>query len=295
FLECFNKCSDHNTSIHDDVTSGAVVVPPIRSVSMELSRLSGYEEVKCSVRDVFPSPHVTWSTEPPTFHDLRPMTRKHLDPSGLYELESRLRTLGGQADLIYICTATSPYGGPAWTASYRHRGTGKDLTLPCFAPSYLNSDTLSWTFSNSDDPFLSADTLQEWVGHVELDGYRVPFGDGSLRLMDPDEERHTGRYLCEFNAEMSRHTERLEVTISGSLCRRTTHSDGAGQDALYSPSVEEPHSDGAGQDALYSPSVEEPHSDGAGQDALYSPSVEDHTVMELVRMLSIVLCRRATQ
>lgn len=219
--------------------STAVIVKvqaPIRSVSVELSRLSGYEEVKCSVKDVFPAPRVTWSTEPATFHDLRPVTRKQLDPSGLYEVDSRLRTLGGQDELIYICTATSPYGGPAWTSSYRHRDLrgyeGKDLTLPCFAPSFLNSETLSWTFSNSEDPKhiltysvqsgssvtpsgLSDSSMREWAEHVELDGYRVQLGDGSLRLMDPDEEHHTGRYSCVFSTETSQHTERLEVTISG--------------------------------------------------------------------------------
>lgn len=219
--------------------SSSVIVKvhaPIRSVSVELSRLSGYEEVKCSVRNVFPSPRVTWSTEPATFHDLRPVTRKLLEPSGLYTVDSRLRTLEGQTDLIYICTATSPYGGAPRTSSFRHRDLrgyeGKDLTLPCFAPSFLNSETLSWTFANSEDPKhiltysvqsgaaitpsgqLDA-SMKEWARHVELDGYRVQFGDGSLRLMDPNEERHTGRYLCVFSTETSQHTERLEVTISG--------------------------------------------------------------------------------
>lgn len=221
----------------EDGGHGNVVIvrveAPIRSVSVELSRLSGYEEVQCLVRNVFPPPHVTWSTEPQTFQDLNPITRKTLDQSGLYLVYSRLRTLG-QPDLIYICKATSPYGG-SWIASYRHRVLdgyeGKDLTLPCFAPSFLNSETLSWTFSNSEDPThiltysvqtggsvtpgsLSASTLKEWAGHVELDVYRVQFGDGSLRLMDPAEEKHSGRYSCVFSAENSEHTERLEVSIS---------------------------------------------------------------------------------
>lgn len=208
------------------------VEAPLRSVSMSLSRLSGYEEVQCSVRNVFPPPHVTWSTEPQTFQDLRPVTRKTLDPSGLYSVHSRLRTLG--QDLVYVCKASSPYGG-AWTASYKHRELrgyeGKDLTLPCFAPSFLNSETLSWTFSNSEDPkpiltysvqsggsvtpgSLSDATLKEWAGHVELDVYRVQFGDGSLRLMDPDEEKHSGSYSCVFSSDSSEHTERVEVSIS---------------------------------------------------------------------------------
>ncbi|KAK7881553.1 hypothetical protein WMY93_029962 [Mugilogobius chulae] len=205
------------------------VQAPIRSVSVELSRLSGFEEIKCSVRNVFPPPRVTWSTEPPTFRDLQPLTRKHLEPSGLYEVDSKLRTLG-QKDLIYICTATSPYGGESWSASYRHRDLrgdpGKDLTLPCFAPSFLNGQTLSWTFYDDNDfakPILTysvqsgeAQSWPEWEGHAELDGIRVPFGDGSLRLMDLKENHHAGKYLCVFSdeSERSSHTERMEVTIS---------------------------------------------------------------------------------
>lgn len=230
------RCSVRTEAGEHDAIVIVKVEAPIQSVVVELSRLSGYEEVKCSVRNVFPQPRVTWSTEPATFHDLRPTTRKQLDQSGLYAVDSRLRTLDGQTDLIYICTATSPYGGPAWTASYRHREIhgyeGKDLTLPCFAPSYLNSETLSWTFANSEDPKdiltysvqsggsvtpggLSDALLREWAGHVELDGYRVQFGDGSLRLMDPEERRHSGSYSCVFSTETSKHTERLEVNISG--------------------------------------------------------------------------------
>uniref|UniRef100_A0AAV2L253 Ig-like domain-containing protein n=1 Tax=Knipowitschia caucasica TaxID=637954 RepID=A0AAV2L253_KNICA len=202
------------------------VQAPIRSLSVELSRLSGYEEVKCSVRHVFPPPRVTWSTEPPTFQDLRPLTRKQLEDSGLYAVESRLRTMG-QGERVYVCTATSPYGGESWSASYRHRDVrgveGADLTLPCFSPSFLNARTLSWTFShsNSSSHILTyrvdsgeATSAPEWSGHAELDGYRVQLGDGSLRLMDTS-EKHTGRYSCVFSSDRNSHTERLEVTVTG--------------------------------------------------------------------------------
>lgn len=49
---------------------------------------------------------------------------------------------------------------------------------------------------------------------MELDGFRVPFGDGSLRLMDPKLEEHTGSYTCVFSTPYSKHTERSEVTIN---------------------------------------------------------------------------------
>lgn len=97
-------------------------VAPIRGLFLELSRLSGYEEMKCTVRDVFPAPRVTWATEPPTFEDLRPVTRMLADKKGLYRVDSRLKRLNGQPDLIYVCKVTMSYGGPAWTASLRERG-----------------------------------------------------------------------------------------------------------------------------------------------------------------------------
>uniref|UniRef100_A0A3B5AUE2 HERV-H LTR-associating 2b, tandem duplicate 1 n=1 Tax=Stegastes partitus TaxID=144197 RepID=A0A3B5AUE2_9TELE len=204
------------------------VEAPIRGLFLELSRLSGYEEMKCTVRDVFPAPRVTWATEPPTFEDLRPVTRIQADKKGLYLVDSRLKRLNGQPDLIYICKVTTSYGGPVWTASLREReirgSQGRDLTIPCSAPAYLNNPSLRWTFSHGEDPspILSYDSRSghsvsspPWDDHVELDGFRVPFGDGSLRLMDPKHSEHSGSYICEFSMPFSRHTERSEVTIAG--------------------------------------------------------------------------------
>uniref|UniRef100_A0A8C4DHR0 Ig-like domain-containing protein n=1 Tax=Dicentrarchus labrax TaxID=13489 RepID=A0A8C4DHR0_DICLA len=209
------------------------VEAPIRDLSLELSRLSGYEEMKCTVRNVFPAPRVTWATEPPTFEDLRPVTRKLADKQGLYTVDSRLKRLNGQPDLIYICKVTSSYGGPAWTASLRERAIrgnqGRDLTIPCFAPPYLNNPFLHWSFSNSEDPshILTYDShsghsvsTPPWDNHVELDGFRVPFGDGSLRLMDPKHSEHSGSYTCVFSVPYNTHTEHTDVTIEGSDDKR---------------------------------------------------------------------------
>lgn len=204
------------------------VEAPIQGLFLELSRLSGYEEMKCTVRDVFPAPRVTWATEPPTFEDLRPVTRMQADKKGLYTVDSRLKRLNGQPDLIYICKVTTSYGGPAWTASLREReirgSQGRDLTIPCSAPTYLSTPSLRWSFSNGEDPspILSYDSRSghsvsspSWDDHVELDGFRVPFGDGSLRLMDPKHSEHSGSYICEFSMPHSLHTERSQVTIAG--------------------------------------------------------------------------------
>lgn len=101
---------------------------PIRAVSLELSRLSGYEEMKCEVRGVFPAPRVTWETVPPTLQDLRPVTRILADRHGLYTLDSRLRRLSSQPELIYVCRVSAPYGGPEWTSSLRERGEVSKLS-----------------------------------------------------------------------------------------------------------------------------------------------------------------------
>lgn len=96
---------------------------------MELTRLSGYEEMKCTVGNVFPPPRVSWATEPRTFEGLRPVTRMLANKQGLYTVDSRLRLLNGQPNLIYICKVTPSYGSQAWTASLRERGTDKVTSL----------------------------------------------------------------------------------------------------------------------------------------------------------------------
>lgn len=211
------------------------VEAPIQGLFLEQSRLSGYEEMKCTVRDVFPAPRVIWATEPPTFEDLRPITRMMADKRGLYTVDSRLKRMKGQPDLIYICKMTSSYGGPAWTASLREREIkgrqGKDITIPCRVPTYLNNPALQWTFSNGEQfsRVLTYDSHSgrsvsspPWDSHTELDVFRVPFGDGSLRLMDPKSLEHTGSYTCEFSMPYKIHIERNEVTIQDIYGQQST-------------------------------------------------------------------------
>ncbi|KAM6907984.1 CD276 antigen [Lycodopsis pacificus] len=229
------KCRVHTSQGEHNAKVIVKVEAPIRGLFLELSRLSGYEEMKCTVRDIFPAPRVTWETEPPTFEDLRPVTRMLADKLGLYTVDSRLKRLNGQPDLIYICKVTPSYGGPAWTSSLREKAIrgaqGRDLTIPCSAPPYLNKPFLHWSFSNSKDPshILSYDSRSgdsvsspPWDSHVELDGFRVPFGDGSLRLMDPKPSEHTGSYTCVFSLPHNTHTERTDVTIDGPAGGRST-------------------------------------------------------------------------
>lgn len=229
------RCHVHTSSSEHNAKVIVKVEAPIRGLSLVLSRLSGYEEMKCSVHDVYPPPRVSWATEPPTFEDLRPVTRMRADKQGLYSVDSRLKRLNGQPNLIYICKVTTSYGGPSWTASLREReirGTeGRDLTIPCHAPPSLNKPFLHWSFTNGEDTSLiltydsqsgNSVSLRPWDNHVELDGYAVPFGDGSLRLMDPKHLQHTGSYTCVFSMPYITHTERTEVAIDNYDVDRTT-------------------------------------------------------------------------
>ncbi|XP_030612771.1 V-set domain-containing T-cell activation inhibitor 1-like [Archocentrus centrarchus] len=220
------RCHVHTTEGEHDAKVILKIEAPIRGLVLELSRLSGYEEMKCTVQDVYPAPRVTWETEPQTFEDLRPITRILANKKGLYNVDSRLKRLTGPPNLVYICKVTISYGGPTWTGSLREREIkefqGKDLTIPCSAPSYMNNPSLHWTFSNSEhpSPIFNYDSRSgktrsspDWKSHVELDHFRVQFGDGSLRLMDPKHSEHTGRYTCVFSMPHGTHTERSDVTI----------------------------------------------------------------------------------
>uniref|UniRef100_A0A3B3BRJ2 Ig-like domain-containing protein n=1 Tax=Oryzias melastigma TaxID=30732 RepID=A0A3B3BRJ2_ORYME len=221
------RCHVNSSAGQHDATVILRVEAPIRGLFLELSRLSGFEEMKCIVQDVFPAPRVTWETEPPTLEAFKPVTRMTADKRGLYTVDSRLRRMEGQPDLIYICKMTPPYGGPAWTSSLREREIkgyeGKDLTLPCSAPTYLNKPSLQWSFSTSDESsqILTYNsrsgrsiTSPSWGDQVELDIYKVPFGDGSVRLMNPKASQNAGGYTCQFSTPYSTHTERNKVTFS---------------------------------------------------------------------------------
>uniref|UniRef100_A0A3Q3JZ51 Ig-like domain-containing protein n=1 Tax=Monopterus albus TaxID=43700 RepID=A0A3Q3JZ51_MONAL len=221
------RCHVHTSNGEHNARVILKVEAPIRGLSLELSRLSGYEEMKCTIQNVFPAPQVTWATEPPTLLDMRPVTRVLTDNQGLFNVDSRLRLLKEQPDLIYICKVMTSYGGPAWTTSLREReikgSEGRDVTIPCYAPPYLNNPSLEWSFSNGKDlsHILTYDSgsgrsssAPSWDQHVELDSYSVPFGDGSLRLMDPKHAAHTGSYTCVFSVPYNNHTERIDVTIN---------------------------------------------------------------------------------
>lgn len=101
-------------------TNNSFIPAPIQSVSLETTRLSGFEEVICSSRDVYPAPRVNLFTDPAVLPDsLQPFTRKTADEQGLYSVESKLKKL---KDLTYICLVQSFYKSQTWRASLQEKG-----------------------------------------------------------------------------------------------------------------------------------------------------------------------------
>ncbi len=101
-------------------TNNSVIPAPIQSVSLETTRLSGFEEVICSSQDVYPAPRVNLFTEPASLPDsLQLFTRKTADKQGLYSVESKLKKL---KDLTYICLVQSFYRSQTWRASLQETG-----------------------------------------------------------------------------------------------------------------------------------------------------------------------------
>uniref|UniRef100_A0AAY5EGI1 Ig-like domain-containing protein n=1 Tax=Electrophorus electricus TaxID=8005 RepID=A0AAY5EGI1_ELEEL len=181
---------------------------PIRSVSLEPTCLSGYEEVKCSTRGVYPAPHVWWYTEPASPVDqLQPTTRKTADKrSGLYSVE-----------ILNNVTFTSK---SSFTWTELCWAQGKDLTIPCSVPPDMQDFTLTWSFTRVDESVVidtydrgRRPTSSEGVDRPRLDTHRVEAGDGSLRLLGPRAPEHVGTYTCTLSGLHRTHVAQTELSI----------------------------------------------------------------------------------
>ncbi|XP_062377276.1 CD276 antigen homolog [Sardina pilchardus] len=201
------------------------VEAPMRSLTLETTRLSGYEEVLCSTRNVYPAPNLAWSTEPPTAKNALKHTTHKRETKGLYTLESKLRKLRGTSSLTYVCTVTAAYGAQTWRASLSETEVsnteGGDLILPCRAPKDLHNFTLTWYFLPADHPLVILTynsstqwTAKEWADRAQLDGLRWKAGDGSLKLQNPQSSEHSGTYTCSFTAHQNTHVVHIRVNVT---------------------------------------------------------------------------------
>ncbi|XP_067291157.1 HERV-H LTR-associating protein 2 [Pseudorasbora parva] len=211
--------SSRETSEHFIIVK---VEAPIHSVSLETTRLSGFEEVTCSTRGVYPAPRVTLFTEPAVLPDvLQPFTRKTTDKHGQYSVESKIRKL---KDLTYICLIQSFYRSQTWRTSLQEKEIfsveGQDFNIPCVAPWNLQNFTLTWSFSKGHESssVYTYDSLTQlgssnWKETVRLVTPRGQGGDGSLQLRSPLRQEHTGTYTCILSALQTKHEARTRVNI----------------------------------------------------------------------------------
>ncbi|KAL2085860.1 hypothetical protein ACEWY4_019180 [Coilia grayii] len=209
-----------------DTTVVVRVEAPMQSLALETTRLSGYEEVLCLTRNVYPAPQLSWSTQPPMAKDAMKYTLHKRETKGLYTLESKLRKLRGVASLTYVCTVSAAYGAQTWRASLTETDMssteGGDLTLPCVAPAdLLPNFTLTWSFLPTDQSsvILTYNSSRHWVaeawgGHVQLDTLAVKSGNGSLRLRNLYTKQHTGIYTCSFTAPKHTHVAHIRLNVT---------------------------------------------------------------------------------
>lgn len=198
------------------------VEAPITSVSLETTGLSGFEEVKCSSRNIYPAPRITLFTEPTAQPDaLHPYTRKTADPRGLYTVESKLLKL---EDLTYICLIQSFYRSQTWRTSLQEKEIfskeGQDFILPCVAPWSLQNFTVTWSFTREykSSSFFTYDSLTQlsssvWQKKVRLVTPGGEGGDGSLWLQSPQRLEHTGTYTCIISAPQTKHQVQIRLNI----------------------------------------------------------------------------------
>ncbi|KAI2648938.1 HERV-H LTR-associating protein 2 [Labeo rohita] len=199
------------------------VEAPIQSVSLETTRLSGFEEVICSSRDVYPAPRVNLFTDPAVLPDsLQPFTRKTADEQGLYSVESKLKKL---KDLTYICLVQSFYKSQTWRASLQEKEMysveGQDFIIPCVAPWNLQNFTLTWSFTKEhrSSTIYTYDSLTKqssnvWKENVRLVTPRGQGGDGSLQLHNPLSLEHTGTYTCILSAHQTKYEVHTRVNVT---------------------------------------------------------------------------------
>uniref|UniRef100_A0A673JM96 Ig-like domain-containing protein n=1 Tax=Sinocyclocheilus rhinocerous TaxID=307959 RepID=A0A673JM96_9TELE len=203
-------------------TNESVIPAPIQSVSLETTRLSGFEEVICSSQDVYPAPRVNLFTEPASLPDsFQPFTHKTADKQGLYSVESKLKKL---KDLTYICLVQSFYRSQTWRASLQEKEIfsveGQDFIIPCVAPWNLQNFTLTWSFikEHKSSTIYTYDSRTQrsssvWK-KVRLVTPRGRGGDGSLQLHNPLSLEHTGTYTCILSAHQTKHEVHTRVNIT---------------------------------------------------------------------------------
>ncbi|XP_072515681.1 V-set domain-containing T-cell activation inhibitor 1-like [Salminus brasiliensis] len=211
----------------------------IQLVKIELTE----DKATCLAQNIYPAPHLFWSTEPPTDSgSLHNYTRNTPDSKGLFTIESTVSVLGNISQHAYFCSVVSADGSQVWTASVKRQDElfgeeGSTLLIPCMVPQPRHNFTLTWTFIRTNDPVIiftydsrTRRISNSWENKAELDIEQAHMGNGSLTLLSPDSLGHTGVYTCTFSSFQIKHQVQTHVNVTvrvtgklynENICRRS--------------------------------------------------------------------------
>ncbi|XP_072567520.1 HERV-H LTR-associating protein 2 [Paramormyrops kingsleyae] len=218
------RCTVSTDRAVEDTIVIVRVEAPLRSLTLEIT--GDCRAVKCSSQDVYPAPHLSWSTEPSLQPELlRPSTHMAANKLGLYSVESRLNRPKTGSGYTYTCTIKTSYGSQTWMASLRDtemRPTeGTQVTIPCTAPRNLQNFTLTWSFTRQRQLsiILTYDSLtrhvtNHWGKRAHLDHNWASSGDGSLHLQDLGSSAQTGMYICIISTPRTKYLTYTSVNVS---------------------------------------------------------------------------------
>lgn len=81
------------------------------------------ENVICVAQNIYPAPHLFWSTEPlMDLGSLHNQTSNTADSKGLFTIESTISILGNISQHTYFCSVVSGDMSQVWTASVKQQG-----------------------------------------------------------------------------------------------------------------------------------------------------------------------------
>ncbi|KAL7847404.1 hypothetical protein SRHO_G00223840 [Serrasalmus rhombeus] len=195
----------------------------IQLVKIELTE----EKVTCLAQNIYPAPHLFWSTEPPTDPaSLHNYTSNTADSKGLFTIESTVNILGNITQYAYFCSVVSADGSQVWTASVKRQDElfgeeGSALLIPCMVPQPRHNFTLTWTFIRTNDPVIiftydsrTRKMSNPWENRADMDMEQVHMGNGSLTLLSPESLSHTGVYTCTFSSFQMKHQVQTWVNVT---------------------------------------------------------------------------------
>ncbi|XP_036376496.1 CD276 antigen-like [Megalops cyprinoides] len=196
------------------------VEAPIKSVSMERTR----EGVACMSQGIYPTPRVSWSTDPPTpSGTLQDSSQLTADAQGLFSVSSTVRMLGNLYGHAYICSVSKEDGSGEWRASFRqqediHGEVGQTLAIPCPAPKpSLQNFTQTWTFMGQTPPILThnSGTSHRHISDLWKNRVQDLLENGSLLIQNPEGQNLTGTYTCKVLADRTLQLVQTYVRFTG--------------------------------------------------------------------------------